>query len=343
LAIGDSLGNTSEGMPPSNRRAYCGEIRDYLPNHHAGGRPVGLPSDDTQMAFWTLEHLLEHDGLVPERLAERFCREHIYGIGRTVRGFIRAFKDEEQPWYAAGPHSAGNGALMRIAPVIVPYLAMAGRPTSALWADAAPAATITHNDASSTAACVAFVGMLWRLLEMRQTPEPEWWIDAFCDIAAPLEGEVQLASRVPGKSYSGPLWRFVDTQVRAARRDGLPTREACNRWHSGAYLLETVPSVLYVRARHGQDAEETIVRAVNDTWDNDTVGAVVGAVVGAAVGALYGRAALPERWVAALLGRTSASDNGRVFELIAASRERWGKLMRLRGDESPPARPERNG
>lgn len=54
LAIGDALGNTSEGMLPSDRHSRYGEIRYFLPNHHAGGREVGLPSDDTQLAFWTL-------------------------------------------------------------------------------------------------------------------------------------------------------------------------------------------------------------------------------------------------------------------------------------------------
>ncbi len=46
------------------RRTF-GEIRDYLPNRHARHRPVGLPSDDTQLAFWTLEHLVDHRGLSP--------------------------------------------------------------------------------------------------------------------------------------------------------------------------------------------------------------------------------------------------------------------------------------
>lgn len=60
LAIGDALGNTSEAQVPRQRRKVHGEIRDYIPNRHAGLRAVGLPSDDSQLAFWTLEHLVEH-------------------------------------------------------------------------------------------------------------------------------------------------------------------------------------------------------------------------------------------------------------------------------------------
>ena len=63
-----------------------------------------------------------------------------------------------------------------------------------------------------------------------------------------------------------------------------------------------------------------IIRAVNDTWDNDTIGAIVGAVVGA----LHGQAALPERWKAGLLGRTSAADDGQILRLLERAGERFG-------------------
>ena len=71
--------------------------------------------------------------------------------------------------------------------------------------------------------------------------------------------------------------------------------------------------------RHGHNPEEAIVRAVNDTKDNDTVAAIVGA----AVGALHGRSGLPARWIENLLGRTTDSDDRRVFQLLEAARVKW--------------------
>ncbi len=128
--------------------------------------------------------------------------------------------------------------------------------------------------------------------------------------------------------YQGPLWRFVETALEQAEQAGWNTLEACNRWYSGAYLLETVPCVLHILARHAADPEEAIVRAVNDTRDNDTVAAIVGA----AVGALHGREALPQRWIDALAGRTGGHDDGKVFGLIADSRkvfwEERGPMLR---------------
>jgi ADP-ribosylglycohydrolase len=131
-----------------------------------------------------------------------------------------------------------------------------------------------------------------------------------------LEGDVQLQPRHPGLAFRGPLWKLVDTEVRRALEEQVIAREACERWYSGAFLLETVPSALYILARHSPDPETAVVRAVNDTKDNDTIAAIVGA----AVGALHGRGAFPSRWIDGLLGRTSESDDGRVFELIAQAR-----------------------
>ena len=145
LAIGDALGNTSESRLPHERRAQHGEIRDYLANRKAGHRRVGLPSDDTQLAFWTLEHVLDHGRVVPDRLAATLADgRRIYGLGSTVRAFQSSYA-RGAPWYEAAQRSAGNGAVMRIAPVIVPHLA---RPTTALWRDAilaAPSRTTTRR------------------------------------------------------------------------------------------------------------------------------------------------------------------------------------------------------
>src|SRR5262245_30492492 len=188
-------------------------------------------------------------------------------MGATVRAFIHAYRDEGRSWLEAGQPSAGNGALMRIAPTLVPQVAA---PSAALWADVALAAALTHNDRASTGACLAFVDLLWRLIGATAPPDPGWWVGTFCASMAALEGETTYRSRTPHLSYSGPIWRFVREQVGEALGRDIPVVEACERWYSGAYLLETIPCALYVLARHGDDPESAIVRAVNDTRDNDT-------------------------------------------------------------------------
>ena len=98
--------------------------------------------------------------------------------------------------------------------------------------------------------------------------------------------------------YEGPMWAYVKERVEEAYRQGLSVRQACDSWYSGAYLMETVPAVIYILSKHGHDFEEAIIRAVNDTKDNDTIAAIVGA----AVGALHGRKNIPARWLESLPG-----------------------------------------
>ena len=316
LAIGDSLGKPTEGMLPENRRKRFGVIKNYLPSPYADG-PTGVPSDDTQLAFWTLEQMIHDRGFVPKNVAERFCRDRIFGIGSSVRRFLGNFKSGYS-WFEAGPKSAGNGALMRIAPMVIPHLKKA---TSNLWVNTALSAMITHNDSASIASCFSFVHMLWQLLRMDSAPEPSWWLETFVDTAKDLEVDDHYRPR--GGAYmdsEGPVWRFVQEKVSGAFDKEMTVLKACNRWYSGAYLLETVPSVIFILMKHGDSLEEALICAVNDTKDNYTIGAIVGA----AVGALHGKKAIPELWFKNHSDRTSFSDDGRIFDLLADAENLWG-------------------
>lgn len=320
LAIGDALGITTEGMLPQHRHRRYGEIRDYLPNRHVQPRPGessrGYPSDDTQLAFWTLEQLISDAGFNPDQVAHRFCRDRIFGIGSAVRGFVNAFRAGTE-WQRAGQPSAGNGALMRIVPILIPHL---GKPSPDLWVDTALCAMITHNDSASISACLAFVHLLWELLRRKEPPNPSWWVEEYATVAQELETDRRYRPRGGVfREYAGPLWRFVAETVPEAYQRGLDVLDACNRWYSGAFLLETVPSVLCILMKHGHDFEQSVLRAVNDTKDNDTIAAIVGA----AVGALHGRESIPPRWIENLSGRTTDRDDGRVFELLDQARACW--------------------
>ncbi len=161
--------------------------------------------------------------------------------------------------------------------------------------------------------------LLWELLRLDAPPAADWWLQTFFDVAQPIEGATEYQPRKPGSDYNGPLTAFARNAVSDARARGLPAVDACSTFYSGAFLMETVPSVIYILMRHGHDPEETIVRAVNDTVDNDTAAAIVGA----AVGALHGRRKLPQRWIDGLLGRTRESDDGHVQELIEQAKVRF--------------------
>ena len=319
LAIGDSLGNTSEGMAPAERRDIHGrahgdkngDVRDYLPNPREEGWTVGLPSDDTQLSFWTLESLLRRGGLDPTDLADTFTRQdRIYGIGSTLTAFLLAYRFGGKHWFEAGQPSAGNGALMRIAPLLLPHLAAIG---SDLWRDVIVATALTHRDEAAVAASVGFAGLLAECLAWRDSgpPAATWWPETFVRYARGVETDDRYGARVPNDPFWGTLCDRVEQLVFPAIDAGTSVVKAADGWFSGPYLLETVPCVLLILARHAGEPEEALVRAVNDTWDNDTVAAVVGS----AVGALHGEQSLPTRWREDLLGRTREQDDGHVQRL----------------------------
>ena len=123
LAVGDALGTTLEFKSPGTFRP----LRDMI-----GGGPFGLKpgqwTDDTSMALCLGESLLACGGFDARDQMERYCRwwreGHLsatgtcFDIGITVRGALGRFQRDRDPFAGStDPQTAGNGSLMRLAPV----------------------------------------------------------------------------------------------------------------------------------------------------------------------------------------------------------------------------------
>ena len=84
----------------------------------------------------------------------------------------------------------------------------------------------------------------------------------------------------------------------------------------GAYRLETVSKLLYLLMQHSHNPEEALIRAVNDTRDNDTVAAIVGAAVARCTEPLlFQNAGVPDCWAA-----PARMTMGEFFALLQAAR-----------------------
>jgi hypothetical protein len=204
LAIGDALGNTSESMSPSKRMRTHGEIRHYLPNRRAKNASLGLPSDDTQLSVWTLETLLARGGPDLNALVRAYRQRRIGGIGGTMRAFFRALNDlpKGADAWNARQHSAGNGALMRVLRCL-PAPCLDARRRHARHCPARQ--RLTHDDSSSNAACVALAQILAECLWGGRSIGPGFFWETFIAAAAPIEGPVQLSSRISGDRFRGSL------------------------------------------------------------------------------------------------------------------------------------------
>jgi ADP-ribosylglycohydrolase len=202
--------------------------------------------------------------------------------------------------------------MVRIAPLILPHAVNGG---VGLWSEVALATAVTHNDPMAIAANIAWVALLWRLLNADVPESPAEWLETYTEVLRVLDHGQSYESRVssgPLQHWRGSLSQLLDAEVRPAVQRATPTRDAAHRWHSGAFLLETVPTVLHIVSQLGHDPREAMLAAVNDTRDNDTIAALVGAAMGAA----HGTSWIPTEWREPLLGRTRDDDDGAYFDLV---------------------------
>ncbi len=167
VAIGDALGATVEFLTPTEIKQTYGVLRDI----RGGGWLQLVPgqvTDDTQMTLCIARSISEC-GFSPRDIADRFVqwlRSRPPDVGNTCRRGIRRYMHYDS---LSGPpceDDAGNGAVMRMAPVAIATL-----PDSELmqtWAVAQ--AHITHHHPLSDSACV-HVGTLLQLAYLGRSRE----------------------------------------------------------------------------------------------------------------------------------------------------------------------------
>ncbi|HWE30117.1 MAG TPA: ADP-ribosylglycohydrolase family protein, partial [Polyangia bacterium] len=163
LAVGDALGTTNEfkrlDAPPFPRLAD-GPLRDVVGGGPFALRP-GQVTDDTQMAVCLSDSLLARGGFDAEDVAARYVawRAHCFDIGTQTRAALEIIRDDgcsargagNRVWLEGGKRAAGNGSLMRTAPIGV-FIADADARRAASFAESA----VTHYDPRCQLACAAF-------------------------------------------------------------------------------------------------------------------------------------------------------------------------------------------
>jgi ADP-ribosylglycohydrolase len=272
LAAGDAVGTTLEFQSPGTFTP----IKDMV-----GGGPFGLQpgewTDDTSMALCLAESLIEQNGFVPIDQLQRYLQWYQAGhlsstgfcfdIGNTVRSALMRFEKTGEPYCGStNPRSAGNGSIMRLAPV---PLFFAQNPEDAI-AFSGESSRTTHGAATAIDAC-RYLGAL-------------------------LVGAVNGASRDELLSpYYSPIpnyWqenRLVD-EIDAIAAGAFKHRQPPEIKGSG-YVVASLEAALWA-FYHSQSFEEGCLLAVNLGDDADTTGAVYGQLAGA----FYGDWGIPQSW-----------------------------------------------
>src|SRR5262245_5354463 len=160
LAVGDALGHSTEWKYDADaRHREFGTIVDHIA---PGNSTPGRISDDTQLSFWTLQCLLDRGHFDFETLTQCFVarRDRIVGMGRNTSAALMRHAERFRTGSPAIHECAGdplvdgrgNGAVMRLAPLILPHVR---KPSPTLYVDLVMAALVTHGHPAALAATVA--------------------------------------------------------------------------------------------------------------------------------------------------------------------------------------------
>lgn len=280
LAVGDALGAPLEGRPPGSFEPLTDMV---------GGGTYGLGAgywtDDTSMALCLAESLVERGGFDPVDQLGRYVRwfreGHLsstgecFGMGSTTRESLERFEETSEPYRGpADQRRAGNGSIMRLAPV---PLFFARRPKEAIERSAESSRT-THGAENCVDAC-RYLGALLvgaangadkeTLLSERYCPAPGLWEER------PLAAEIDEVA-------AGSFERREPPEIEGS-----------------GYVVRSLEAALWAFSR-SDSFEEGCLLAANLGDDADTTAAVYGQLAGA----FYGEEGIPERWRSTLAHRS---------------------------------------
>ncbi len=272
LATGDALGTTLEFKSPGTFKPIDGIY---------GGGPFSLNpgqwTDDTSMALCLAESLVECNGFDPmdqcQRYVDWMMNGHLssngtcFDIGGTVSGALHEFRRTRSPY--SGPdrkHDAGNGSIMRLAPVPMFY---SNNPDQAIRMSGESSRT-THQTIACIDACRYLGGLLAGLLNGRSKE----------DVLEPFFHPVK------GRWHAGELC----PEIGEVAAGSFKTRQAPHIQGSG-YVVKSLEAALWAFHR-SDNFREGALMAVNLGDDADTTGAIFGQIAGA----YYGIEGIPAEW-----------------------------------------------
>lgn len=276
-AVGDAVGTTLEFSP---RDSYP-PLTDMI-----GGGPfhlrAGQWTDDTAMTVALGESICVRGGLDLQDLMERFvawyrqgrysCTGTCFDIGITTRQALQRFMETGNPEAGSrSSYSAGNGSLMRLAPVPIFHHADLVTGIEA----ARRQSLATHGTAEAVDACAAYAELL------------------ILAINGVSRNEV-LAHVIPG------LAPAVAAVIGGSWRD--KQREHIS---SSGYVVHSLEAALWCVAR-SQGFREAVLLAANLGDDADTVAAITGQLAGA----LWGLENIPSAWLEQLAWREEIEQLG---------------------------------
>lgn len=288
LACGDAIGTSVEFQP----RGSFPEVTGML-----GGGPFGLLpgqwTDDTSMALCLAESLIRKRGFDPHDQMVRYvnwwrwgylsCTGECFDIGSTVQTALRKFEATGDPYSGStDPRTAGNGALMRLVPVVLFYYP---DHTSVIEFSAQSSLT-THGAPEAVECCKLLAHVL--------------------SVCLSESSDADILGQVP-VDFECPVVRAVAQGVyRSKKRSEI---------RGSGYVVESLEAALWCFDKTS-NFRDAVLAAANLGDDADTTAAIVGQIAGAR----YGAAGIPPAWLETLHWRESIEERAAALFSIANMR-----------------------
>lgn len=309
LACGDALGRPVEFKTPEQIQREHGRLTEMV-GDGSHGKPAGTTTDDTAQMLGIARSLDSQDGFDPVDVSRRFVEWHQtdpFDIGITTRKALAELEGDEESWRRVGrevyelekniPNSgAGNGSVMRCAPVALAY----HDDLDSLHHASVASSWITHADPRCTIGCALLNQTIAGILNDAETPLQKA-VDA-CRERAEVDED---------------LAELLDAAEHATEADESSLR------YTG-YVVDTLQASLYHAFTSG-GFEEAVVDAVNGGGDTDTIGAVTGALAGA----LYGSDDIPGHWLDIVEGTGEVTELARQLSDESYDRYSGPDLMNM--------------
>ena len=303
LAAGDALGTTLEFKRPDTFKP----IHDMI-----GGGPFGLKpgqwTDDTSMALCLGQSLIECDGFDPKDQMQRYVRWRDEGylssikgccfdIGNTVSSALSRFERTGEPYAGAtDPDSAGNGSLMRLAPVPMYFIGNAGDAIDR----SVDSSRTTHGVEEAVDACRYFSGLL--IGALRGVDKDTLLSAHYCPVdglweRSPLAEKIADIADGSFKHRNPPDCFFDDTfpdlAPHLSEKTCLSIRSEgdVQKIKGKGYVVKSMEAAIWAFYK-SEDFREGALLAVNLGDDADTTGAIYGQIAGA----YYGVDSIPSEW-----------------------------------------------
>ena len=294
--IGDILGVPVEFY----KRSYLKEnpITDMVNNKHRG-TTIGFYSDDSAMTLCTMKGIIDNPNVFDSRLHKSIMDNYIlwvkdgymsankrcFGIGGTTFESLNKYRkskslDDYCEINIESERKAGNGALMRILPLVL-ALYNKNMTINDKLSIIEFNNNLTHNNRDSRCSCVFYTLFIFNLLDTN-------------DLNSAYDLSIKGINEYYKDNIANKLDKILSKKILNLNEEDIS---------SSGYVIDTLEACLWCLF-NTDNYKNSVLKAVNLGNDADTIAAITGSISGL----YYGINDIPKKWIDKIINKEMIDD-----------------------------------